>query len=110
MGWADCGVPGHLAQLRRRVGPGPQAAQGTHLGPLRPYSGGEGDQQPQRARVLLAALIATRPSQQARLIYRTRTGLAHGQDPPCAARARGVCEPGRPGRGEARAPLPNRLT
>jgi hypothetical protein len=31
-------------------------------------------------RVSLAALIATRPGHQARLIYRTRTGRRHGKD------------------------------
>jgi putative transposase len=31
-------------------------------------------------RVSLAALIATRPGHQARLIYRTRTGRRHGDD------------------------------
>jgi transposase len=39
----DGGGPGRLALLRGRVRPGPEAAEGTHLGPPWPHPGGEGD-------------------------------------------------------------------
>ena len=39
----DGGGPGRLAGLRRRIRPGPEAAEGTDLGPPRPDPGGTGD-------------------------------------------------------------------
>src|SRR6266853_1552014 len=43
------GGPGRLALLPGRVRPGPEAAEGPHLGPPRPYPGGDGDRRPQHA-------------------------------------------------------------
>jgi transposase len=45
----DHGGPGRLAVLRRRVRPGAEAAEGTHLGPPRPHPGGTGDRRPRHA-------------------------------------------------------------
>ena len=39
----DGGGPGRLALLRRRIRPGPEAAEGPHLGTARPHTRGEGD-------------------------------------------------------------------
>jgi len=47
----DGGGPGRLAGLRRRVRPGPEAAQRPHLGPPGPDPGGEGDRLQQQARL-----------------------------------------------------------
>jgi hypothetical protein len=69
----DGGGPGRLALLRRRVRPGTEAAERTHLGPPRPYPGRDGDRRPQHAPPL-AALVAARPGCQTRLIYRTHLG------------------------------------
>jgi transposase len=43
----DSGRPGSLAVLRRRVRPGPEAAEGTYLGPPRPDLGGKSDRRQQ---------------------------------------------------------------
>lgn len=61
-------------------GQGLRPPNGRHLGPLRPYSGGEGDHQPRHARVSLATLIATGPGQKARLICRTARTSARALD------------------------------
>jgi len=46
-GWSisgqDGGGPGRLALLRRRIWPGPEAAQRPHLGTARPHPGGARD-------------------------------------------------------------------
>jgi hypothetical protein len=70
--WRRSGAEYTLAGSRRRL-PGPEAAEGPHLGPPRhtpvvTVTGGHD------TRVSLAALIAARPGDQARLIYRTHRG------------------------------------
>src|SRR3954454_11344697 len=47
----DGGGPGRLAGLRRRVRPGPEAAEGTHLGAAGSHPGGAGDRGQQPAAV-----------------------------------------------------------
>jgi hypothetical protein len=76
----DDGGPGRLALLRGRVRPGPEAAEGTHLGrrgrtPVVKVTA-QGSK-----RVSIAALIATRPGTtgRARLIYRTHLDRGSGK-------------------------------
>ncbi|MFF3129888.1 winged helix-turn-helix domain-containing protein [Streptomyces sp. NPDC057908] len=47
----DGGGPGRLALLRRRSRPGPEAAQGPHLGPTRPHAGRAGHRRGHQTRL-----------------------------------------------------------
>jgi len=71
----DGGGPGRLALLPGRVRPGPEAAEGTHLGPARPYPGGAGDRRLQQARVAGRA-DRHQARSPARLIYRVHAAAA----------------------------------
>lgn len=60
-------------------GQGLRPPKGTHLGPARHHPGGDGDRRQQQAR-LARALIAIKPGQHPRLIYRVHNSRRRGKD------------------------------